>query len=53
VTAIVVVAIAERGRRPNVDDALAGVETFPLTERGLDALVAHLRARMAMPSVVV
>lgn len=46
-TSIVVVAIAEQGRRPDVDDSLAGVETFPLTERGLARLITHLRARMA------
>ena len=50
-TAVVVVAIAEPGRRPDVDAELAGVETFPLTERGVRDLVDHLRARMAMPAV--
>lgn len=51
-SAVVVVAIAERGRRPDVDDSLAAVETFPLTERGIAQLVDHLRERLAFPAVV-
>ena len=46
----VTVAIAERGHKPDVD-ALHGVVSFPLTERGIDQLVAYLRRRVEFPSV--